>query len=418
MRILNTLRNLASGIHNRKLVETAVEKTTQKVEKTTRKLVKFAEDVFEGKKSSKADKKKDQATSGRTVHGPLKSVPHSEFKLKEDFSDTKRVEKIVASGGYEKVSLSDMPLDRTWVPGGDKGAGNVPSTGMTKQKPISFAFDKEDQNTTDWYPQAVTTSADADGTTGKVDGKSWVAVSWYNKNEPRSRITFVDHSNPDAPNQQKYRHVELMVPNEKTGKLEPLKSHVGGVTWSGDYLYVAQTNGGIRVFDVRELLKVTDSSKVPSGTEEYVLPQVGYYKTQGLPGTKPTFSGLSLDRTGTNPALLSQEYDGENPGGRIIRWEIDPKTGRLAAEDGVVQADDAWSVPMTRVAGVVKLEDGFRIATMGTPANLFEAREGAYPEQVDSLAKGIQQFSWDWTRNKVWTLAEHPGNRVVWAFEP
>ena len=52
------------------------------------------------------------------------------------------------------------------------------------------------------------------------------------------------------------------------------------------------------------------------------------------------------------------------------------------------------------------------------PGRQCRADEGEYPEQVDSLAKGIQQFSWDWTRNKIWTLADHPGNRVVWAFEP
>ena len=84
----------------------------------------------------------------------------------------------------------------------------------------------------------------------------------------------------------------------------------------------------------------------------------------------------------------------------------------------MVQATDAWAVPMTRVAGVVRLEDGFRIATMGTPSNLFKAEEGKRPERVDSLAQGIQQFSYDWKDDKVWTLAEHPGRRAVWAFNP
>jgi hypothetical protein len=298
---------------------------------------------------------------------------------------------------------------------------------MLHQAPTGFTFDAEDQKTSEWMPQAVTTSAESNPKTGLFDGRKWVAVSWHRDQGDRSRISLVDYSHPDQADARKYTNVELMVPDSKNpGKLAPLASHVGGMSWVGNYLYVAQTGGGVRVFDVSQLLKVTDSSKVPAGTSPYVLPQVGYYRSQPAPGEKahagsgsaPLFSGLSIDRTGKTPALLSQEYDDKNPGGRIIRWPIDPKTGQLSTSEGVVQATDAWSVPLKRLAGIVRLKDGFRVATMGTPSGLWSMQDGQKPKAVDSLAIGIQQFSLDPTSNQVWTVAEHPDHRMVWSFTP
>ena len=36
----------------------------------------------------------------------------------------------------------------------------------------------------------------------------------------------------------------------------------------------------------------------------------------------------------------------------------------------------------------------------------------------DTLAKGIQQFSWDEQRKQIWTLDKHPNHRAVWHFKP
>jgi hypothetical protein len=298
---------------------------------------------------------------------------------------------------------------------------------MHNQSPTGFTFNPEDQETSKWMPQAVTTSAESDPQTGMVDGKKWVAVTWHSDDGKRSRLSLVDTTNPDDPAARQYRNVELMIPDAKNpGKLVPLASHVGGVSWVGSHLYVAQTGGGVRVFDVNQLLKVNDASKVPTGTEPYVLPQFGYYKTQAAPGEKahagegsaPLFSGLSVDRTQAEPALLSQEYDAAHPGGRIVRWPIDPATGLLKEENGAVQATDAWSVPLTRLAGIVRLKDGFQVATMGSPSGLWTMKPGETPQRKDSLAQGIQQFSYDSIQNQIWTVAEHPGKRMVWAFDP
>ena len=293
---MSFLKTLSSHLPVRRLVESAVDKTgdaAKAVAKTTKKVANSVEDTFEsaaegvekfvGKSVEKtkfafegaADAiesalgKVDSAFSGRVVHGPMKKVPHEQLKLKADFRGLEQVKALEASGGFKPVSLADLPLDRTYVAGSDRGPNDVlPSTGMKEQTPVGFKFNAEDQASKTWYPQAVTTSADADGTTGTIDGKKWVGVTWYSKDEPRSRISFVDHTAPGDPSSQKYRHVELMVPDAKTGKLEPLESHVGGVTWSGNYLYVAQTSGGVRVFDTRHLLEVKDAEPGARGHRE------------------------------------------------------------------------------------------------------------------------------------------------------
>lgn len=360
------------------------------------------------------------------VTGTFEQVPHAQLQLKADFRDSDKVAAIERSGGFETVSLANLPLDRTGPVGSDRGAHPaIPSTGMKHQDPVGFSFDSEDQATSEWLPQAVTTTADSDPKTGTYDGKKWLAVTWHKDTGDRARISFVDGDSVNGGGPARYTNVELMVPGAD-GKLAPLASHVGGVSWVGHSLYVAQTGGGVRVFDVDHLLKVQDPSKVPEGTSPYVLPQVGYYRVQAAPGEKPhagsgsspLFSGLSIDHTRNTPALLSQEYDDAHPGGRIVRWPIDPSTGKLQETSGTVQATDAWSVPLERLAGIARLKDGFRVATMGSPSGLWEMRDGQTPKRVDDLAKGIQQFSYDPTRNQIWTVAEHPGHRMVWRFDP
>lgn len=430
MSLLSSLRRAATPLLHKaenvlKSGEKAVVGLEHEVEKKGQALLHTAEDAV-------VDLARDvfDAVQEARVQGELKSVPAQQLKLKADFGDQARVDRMVKSGALQPVSLSDLPLDRTYVAGSDRGPdAAIPSTEMHHQSPQGFTFDQADQETSEWMPQAVTTSSESNPQTGEVDGKKWVAVSWHHDDGKRARVSFVDNTHPDDPAARRYANVELMIPDPKhpeSDALVPLASHVGGMSWVGNYLYVAQTGGGVRVFDVTQLSKVADPSKLPEGASPYVLPQVGYYHSVGAPGekahagegAKPLFSGLSVDRTQGEPALLSQEYDAEHPGGRIVRWPIDPVTGQLEQEDGVVQASDAWSVPLKRLAGIVRTKDGFQVATMGSPRGLWDLRPGEKPELKDSLPQGIQQFSYDTLRNQIWTLAEHPGHRMVWAFDP
>ncbi|MFL5350049.1 MAG: hypothetical protein ACJ8AT_35175 [Hyalangium sp.] len=326
----------------------------------------------------------------------------------------KAISQAVATGTLKPVGgLDHLPLDRHYH-------ATHPTTGMKHQRPAGFTWNHEDGTTPNWFPQAVTTSSDANAQ-GKIHGRDWVAVTWHSKDNKHSRVSFVDYTHPNDGQKAKYRNVDLVMPDPKhPGKFSPVACHAGGASMVGHYLYVADTHGGLRVFDMNKLAQVKDHSAVPKGTSSVVLPQVGFYRVppelKGKPGA-PVFSGLSVDRK--HNALVSQEYRKDKTGGKIIRWPLDLETGKLKTDaSGSVRATEAFSVPLARVAGVVARGDGFDIATMGSPGHLYHATPGHAVKAQDTLAKGIQQFSWDAQRKQTWTLDEHPHHRAVWHFKP
>lgn len=318
-----------------------------------------------------------------------------------------------AKGALKPVSLDDLPLNRRYTP-------HTKSSGMSNQKPEGFEWNHEDQLTRSWWPQAVTTSSDSTAS-GKIHGRKWVAATWHSGDGKRSRISFADVTHPNDPAKGRYRNVELMVPDTKhPGKFIPLARHVGGVSWVGHFLYVADTHGGLRMFDMRQLSRVKDPKSVPKGTLPYILPQVGFYKIPSSAKHKrgtPVFSGLSLDRK--HHRLISEEYKHGKAGGVIASWPIDLKTGLLKTQHGRVHANAEWSSPVKGMAGVLSYGDGFQIASMGRPhSHLLSVKNGHKAIVKDSLWAGVQQFSWDQTLKQIWTLGEHRGHRAVWHFKP
>ena len=124
----------------------------------------------------------------------------------------------------------------TGTVGGDQGSGNV-----------------------EWMPQGVTTVADAQADERWGDRQA-VLVSWYDKrlgDEKGVRVSFLD------PETGLYQHVLLVYPyvaENEDPTYEILQTpqngdrpriHAGGIAWYGNYLYVADTVRGIRVFDMR-----------------------------------------------------------------------------------------------------------------------------------------------------------------------
>ena len=87
-----------------------------------------------------------------------------------------------------------------------------------------FAFDRQDRGDQRWWPQGISTSADASDTED-IGGKHVLVVSWYAKDESGVRVTFVDLAS------LRYRHVLLVVPVlDQDGMLvlRPLRVHAGG----------------------------------------------------------------------------------------------------------------------------------------------------------------------------------------------
>jgi hypothetical protein len=284
---------------------------------------------------------------------------------------------------------------------------------------FAFAWDAADSRTRAWVPQGMTTSADArpDGT---VHGREVVATSWYSPtvagHTEGARVTFVDVTAP-AP---RYRHVLLVKPwrHAATGKVatRPVAVHAGGLVWYGDLLYVASTYGGLRVFDLADLVRVDPTS---FGGHAYLLPQRWAYEPESDASARMRYSFVSLDRTSTPHALLAGEYGRGRAPTRIARFCLDCSTGHLAATDGTARPAEAFHLGVRSMQGVARLGSSYVVTAshgprrrgdlwVGDPWSGFRRHRWAVPAGPEDLS------AWP-ARNLLWTLTEWPGRRRVLA---
>ncbi|MCY1078460.1 hypothetical protein [Archangium lansingense] len=236
-----------------------------------------------------------------------------------------------------------------------------------------FRWNDGDMDTTDWVPQ---------GMTAGVSGSTNVAiVAWhYTLSSPDKgvRVSVADISDMSL-SAVNYRHLLLVRPTS-AGNFTTIPEHGGGLAWYGNYLYMADTADGVRVFDLTQIREVSTSTACETaigkvGTEwcaygyKYVLPQVSAYV---VPSTivspcRPKFSFLGKDTRGATDVLLSGEYcnntgtgcpyDGTTPGlgGRLYRWPVDSTTWRLKTVSGVVTPERAWIMNEPNVQGVAPI---------------------------------------------------------------
>lgn len=156
-----------------------------------------------------------------------------------------------------------------------------------------FRWNKEDEETTKWRPQGVTTYHG-------LSGRRYVLISWYGRKDEGyaqrgGRVSFVDVS--DMKVQQKttpkysYCHVLLVDANFCT-----LPSiHVGGIEQQNGTLYVADSRKGVQ--SILEFDIATGLYELPSHMRKnmfghrYVLRQSGSFHSP----TKPSFISYDID---------------------------------------------------------------------------------------------------------------------------
>lgn len=154
----------------------------------------------------------------------------------------------------------------------DLNHGNPKASPKVKHLVASSAFAWEskpsydDQNTKKWYPQGITTSADAHAS-GTYEGKRIQLVTWhsdhYEKGKRGARISFVAQDGAT----KRYRNVLLVEP-KGADDFQAIKGlHAGGVMWYGNLVYVVDTAGGLRVFDLDHLYRVDESLKDSVGKQ-------------------------------------------------------------------------------------------------------------------------------------------------------
>jgi len=274
-------------------------------------------------------------------------------------------------------------------------------------------WESGDQAVEYWIPQGMTQ--------GSVDGFYYALTSWYynedaaspDPNPPVSpytskgvRISISNISQVIDGQTSKYRHILLVTPTG-TGTYKPVVNHAGGIVWVGNYMYLADTNHGVRVFDLSNIrIMSTDDTcsdkigKVSSAWcaygYKYALPEVNQYTACNSGGTPLSstdkcfakFSWLGKDTTQTQAAILSGEYcnDGDSPctadpsgapgmGGRLYRWSYD-SASKLVVSSGIAKPEKAYYMNKRNVQGAAPVvqttaKDDYRLASSRGYGSLF-----------------------------------------------
>ncbi|SCF43438.1 hypothetical protein GA0070564_109108 [Micromonospora mirobrigensis] len=303
-----------------------------------------------------------------------------------------------------------------------------------------FCWNAEDSTVLHWAPQGITGSSDAD------DDHLWGAndvmvVSWHymastagTSYDKGARISMVDRVTG------KYRQVLLVEPTKtSTPNYKAIPIHAGGIAWAGNYLYVTDTEDGLRVFDMTKFLWVDaangDQVGLVNGVYKghgysYVLPQVGFYrqpKPQAFLACSPKadslcFSSLTLDRSTSPDTLVVGEYrpspasaDPSIVGGRVVRYPVDGSTRQLALTNGRSVPTDAVTIPKTNVQGAQTWNGSYYLGRSSAEKHSF----------MYSGPRDAAMSTWSWTiggedlyhehsgegstisAGKIWTTTEH-----------
>jgi hypothetical protein len=256
---------------------------------------------------------------------------------------------------------------------------------------FGYSWQSGDNEVGYWTPQGIT-----------GDNKGVQAVSWYRGKsgaEEGVRVSFVNRSENAH---GEYRFGLLVNPTGGSGFAQ-VRRHAGGIAWVGHYLYMADTNAGLRVFDLSRTLRVPDSRLGTTGGYRYLLPQIGRYQRGG--GLK--FSALGYDRS--DPGLVAGEYQIYEKGEhvtRIARWGVNPKTQLLNRR----AAGKAWKTGFDQLQGVVTRNGRVFVSSTQGRGYLYHGlpRHRAQTDPWGAGPEGLYS-----TTNRLWTLTEARYHRTV-----
>ncbi len=283
-----------------------------------------------------------------------------------------------------------------------------------------FRWNDGDEATERWWPQGITTSADASDAED-IDGRRLLVTSWYSKTvrgENRgSRITVVDIDTLE------YRHVLLVVPERTRGgevELKPLLVHAGGLVWCGPYLHVAGTRRGLFSCLVDDIVRVRSTDDVFG--YRYVLPVRFAYDAAATEGVElMRYSFLSLDRGTQPPQLVAGEYGVSEMTRRLVRYPLDPETFHLAAhEDGTSRPVWLDERGLGHMQGATVVGDTYYVtASRGRYrlGRMYVGEPGRFRGFPRALPVGPEDISYWPSTDRLWSLTEYPGRRFVFAMD-
>lgn len=298
----------------------------------------------------------------------------------------------------------------------------------------ALTWDREDRRTTRWWPQGVSTSAEA-SEGERVAGRRLMAVSWYAKPVDGDggqgvRVSFLDLDT------RRYRHVLLVTTAlgpDGVVRLEPLRVHAGGLVWCGPWLYVAATGRGFMTCHVDDVLRVPDGrasgddsrlgvegERVSSYGYRYLLPVRFDHRAGADAGhERLRYSCLSLDRGVAPPQLVVGEYGRGDRTRRLARFALDRDTLLPSVgEDGRARPVflDERGVRGTQGAVIGRGEWFLNVSHgTGVPGSVYVGRPGAWHRRRWAAPMGPEDLSYWPSTDSLWSVTEHPGRRWVFA---
>ncbi|WP_432103780.1 hypothetical protein [Streptomyces sp. bgisy091] len=387
------------------------------------------QDDFAGPDGSTPASGAAQAPSARSTAGALAVVPGraSDFALAAGGDLTGMVDKLYKALPTQGLTALMEQANRDSLWNSACGTTGIYGSDLGNHARVCWQS-KDDAISTEWIPQAITGVSDAqeDENWGDSDSDPIAVASYDNENPGRSnyasgRDNCVQSSASDACNEKgirvsffnkttgKYRHVLLAWPyvnskdhisfdalHAREGKCTSSVTascaaqngiHAGGMVWYGNYLYVADTANGMRVFDLRRIMDLNPDNDTsvndptPDGLVSdvenkkqvgrqnnvwyaygyrYVMPQVATLKftTAKNTGTtagnqcystgRPKASYISLDRTGTDHLVLGEYCNYNNGGtshGRVGTYPMTALTGAVEGTQATAAADLAYGLP-------------------------------------------------------------------------
>ena len=335
------------------------------------------------------------------------------------------------------AALPNVSIDTVAADANRVGPTGSSCTSVLPHVKKKYCWADDDNNTEQWYAQGVSTTYDANGGAGTTaGGRSLIATSWYDHDggtNKGARVSILDRANA------KYRHVLLAVPTgtSSSPSFTIADTHAGGLAWYGRYLYVADTTG-IRVFDMGRIWRVNTAitgsmGKTSAGYGaygyKYVAPQVHRYARQGT----FRYSSVAIDRTTAPDTLVASEYrapgDTSQASPRTVRYNLNESTKLISENTSrVAGADGAWHVGVDSVQGGVFVNGRLYLSqsdggsTGGTDNDRgdlyrYTPSSGALVRWGNHLPIGTEDFSYWSGRGELWTTAEYPTLRGLYALD-
>ncbi|GIH15038.1 hypothetical protein [Rugosimonospora africana] len=369
------------------------------------------------------------ATTTASAASAPTSLPANQFTLTADYHRYDALNATLTS------TLGTADID-TVMTNAEHTRTAISSPGVAGYS-TGFGFDSPDNNDCKNYPQGITSSRDAVGAgsdnLGRYGGHQLILVSWYTMDacdgdQSRSRITLVDW---DSSYPNTYRKILLVEPTGTASapSFTDIPIHAGGVSWYGDYLYVADTGNGMRVFNMKDILKTnTGGTSDQIGRQSsgvyyahnygFVLPQIGTISAHTTASNPLVWSSISLDRV--SGSIVMVEYTCKsgctsypNRAPRAVRFPFSSGATTFAA---TTTATEALQLPWYQLNGVASHNSRWWFDSSGakqlyywTPAT------GSHTYAWVGGGESISYWEDNTSADLLWSLQETRGHRDVFA---